>query len=59
MSLYVEVLLSTNTRKTDRPFTYAVPRALEEGAVRGALCSVPFGKGNRPRHAMVLRVLEQ
>ena len=59
MSCYVEVFLLTNTRKTQRLFTYEVPEALREGALRGALCRVPFGKGNRRLEAVVWRVLEQ
>lgn len=59
MSTFVDVYLLTNTRKTERLFTYAVPDALRGGAVRGALCRVPFGRGNRRCDALVWQVVEK
>ncbi|MDY5841686.1 MAG: primosomal protein N' [Peptoniphilaceae bacterium] len=59
MSLFAEVVVSTGTRVTDQIYTYSVPENLVGNIHVGLRVVVPFGRGNRERTAIVLRLFEQ
>ncbi|MDD7542607.1 MAG: primosomal protein N', partial [Peptoniphilaceae bacterium] len=59
MSLFAEVVVSTGTRVTDQIYTYSVPENLVGSIHVGLRVIVPFGRGNRERTAIVLRLFEQ
>ncbi|WP_053943272.1 replication restart helicase PriA [Kallipyga gabonensis] len=56
---FVQVLVNSGTRMTDKPFTYALPSSLDKSVQRGSAVYVPFGRGNRKTPAMVLDVEER
>ena len=43
----------------DKLYSYRIPERLQGGVWPGSMVLVPFGKGNKPRMAVVLRVEEQ
>ena len=57
--MYVHIVIDLLNRKLDRPFTYAVPKELEQNVSVGTPVLVPFGKGSRLRRGYVLRVLSE
>ena len=59
MSLYVDVVVVTGIRLTDRTFTYSVPSELEEEIQLGSSVEVPFGRGNRKNLAIVLNIKKE
>lgn len=56
--MFADVLIASQTRKTDRPFTYRVPEALQAQAKEGRSVVVPFGRGDRRREGLVIRLFE-
>ena len=42
----------------DREFDYYIPAQMRSGVTRGAFVTVPFGRGNRRRLALVIDVCE-
>ena len=42
----------------DKLYEYLVPDGLSESAVSGAVCTVPFGRGDRRRSGFILKVGE-
>ena len=53
---YCNVILRGAVKQTDVLYTYKIPETLEGKVVPGCLCSVPFGKGNRLKTALVTEV---
>ena len=53
---YCNVILRGAVKQTDVLYTYKIPETLEDKVVPGCLCSVPFGKGNRLKTALVTEV---
>lgn len=53
---FVQVLVNSGTRMTDKPFTYRLPASLEGTVRRGSAVYVPFGRGDRKTPAIVVEV---
>ena len=58
MSLVAEVIVDVPSMQTDQPFSYAVPRLLEETLEVGMRVEVPFGNGNRKIQGFVIGLEE-
>ncbi len=54
MALLANVVVEKTTYAFDSPFSYYVPRFLEESIKAGCRVLVPFGSGNRKRQGLVL-----
>ncbi len=54
----VFVAVSDLPTSADKLYEYIVPEKLEKNAVQGAVCSVPFGRGNQKRIGFILKVQE-
>lgn len=54
-----QLIVSTGTRLTDKPFSYRIPKDLEGHVQVGQSVVVPFGKGNRLRQAIVVAIQEE
>lgn len=52
--MYCSVILRGSVRQTDRLYTYRIPEELRTGISLGSLVSVPFGKGDSQRAAVVV-----
>ena len=52
--MYCSVILRGATKQIDRLFTYCVPEELSGTVTAGSLVSVPFGKGDSQRCAVVV-----
>jgi len=52
--MYCSVILRVSVRQTDRLYTYRIPEELRTGISLGSLVSVPFGKGDSQRAAVVV-----
>ena len=50
------VAVSAASISFDKAFSYLVPESLAEKAVPGVRVLIPFGKGNRKRVGLILRV---
>ncbi len=53
-----KVAVSDATIHYDKLYTYRVPAALEGRVFAGSMVLVPFGRGNRPRMAVVLELAD-
>ncbi len=53
-----KIAVSAAAYPIDKPYTYLVPREMEEALQPGMRVTVPFGKGNRLSEGMVLAVEE-
>lgn len=56
--MYCSVILRGSVRQTDRLYTYRIPEELRTGISLGSLVSVPFGKGDSQRTAVVVDLKE-
>ena len=56
--MYCSVILRGSVRQTDRLYTYRIPEELRTGISLGSLVSVPFGKGDSQRAAVVVDLKE-
>lgn len=56
--MYCSVILRGSVRQTDRLYTYRIPEELRTGISLGSLVSVPFGKGDSQRAAVVVELKE-
>ena len=56
--MFCSVILRGATKQIDRMFTYRVPSDLEGTVVPGSLVSIPFGKGDSQRCAVVVELKE-
>ena len=56
--MYCSVILRGSVRQTDRLYTYRIPDELRTGISLGSLVSVPFGKGDSQRAAVVVDLKE-
>ena len=56
--MYCSVILRGATKQIDRLFTYRIPEELEDRVAEGSLVSIPFGKGNSQRCAVVICIKE-
>lgn len=54
--MYCSVILRGAIRQTDRLYTYSVPESLAGSVEAGSLVSVPFGKGDAQRCAVVIEL---
>ena len=54
--MYCSVILRGATKQIDRLFTYSVPDELAGSVVPGSLVSVPFGKGDSQRCAVIVEM---
>ena len=50
------VAVSAASISFDKAFSYLIPESLAEKAVPGVRVLIPFGKGNRKRVGLILRV---
>lgn len=57
--MYCSVILRGSVRQTDRLYTYRIPEELRTGISLGSLVSVPFGKGDSQRAAVVVDLKEE
>ena len=55
----VQVAVDNATFHFDKLYTYRLPLQLEGQVFEGSMVLVPFGRGNRPRMAVVLAVGEE
>ena len=58
MEKYAKVIVRSNTFHTDNLFTYKIPEFLENHICIGHRVLVPFGKGNKPTEAFVIKKLD-
>ena len=56
--MYCSVILRGATKQIDRLFTYRVPDELSGSVSAGSLVSIPFGKGDSQRCAVVVELKE-
>lgn len=56
--MFCSIILRGATKQIDRMFTYRVPSDLEGTVVPGSLVSIPFGKGDSQRCAVVIELKE-
>ncbi len=56
--MFCSIILRGATKQIDRMFTYRVPSDLEGTVVPGSLVSIPFGKGDSQRCAVVVELKE-
>ena len=56
--MFCSIILRGATKQIDRMFTYRVPSDLEGNVVPGSLVSIPFGKGDSQRCAVVVELKE-
>ena len=56
MKKYAKVIVRNNSIYTDNLFTYEIPEFLENELEVGHRILVPFGKGNKPTEAFVLKL---
>lgn len=56
--MYCSVILRGSVRQTDRLYTYRIPEEHRTGISLGSLVSVPFGKGDSQRAAVVVDLKE-
>ncbi len=56
--MYCSVILRGSVRQTDRLYTYRIPEELRTGISLGSLVSVPFGKGDSQRAAVIVDLKE-
>ena len=56
--MYCSVILRGATKQIDRLFTYRIPEELEDRVAEGSLVSIPFGKGDSQRCAVVICIKE-
>jgi len=54
--MFCSIILRGATKQIDRMFTYRVPSDLEGAVVPGSLVSIPFGKGDSQRCAVVVEL---
>ena len=54
--MFCSIILRGATKQIDRIFTYRVPSDLEGTVVPGSLVSIPFGKGDSQRYAVVVEL---
>ena len=54
--MYCSVILRGSVRQTDILFTYRVPESLKSEVFKGSLVSVPLGKGDSQRCAVVTEI---
>lgn len=59
MKRYANVIIDISLSSLDRPFCYHIPDRLEEKVNVGNRVEVPFGRGNNPRKAYVISLLEE
>ena len=57
--MYCGVLIRGATKQIDRLFTYRVPEELTSEVVPGSLVSIPFGKGDSERCAVVTELKDE
>ena len=57
--MYCGVLIRGATKQIDRLFTYRVPEDLKSEVVPGSLVSIPFGKGDSERCAVVIELKDE
>lgn len=58
MSKTVFVAVEGVPSSADKLYEYSVPNGLEDSAVLGAVCTVPFGRGDSRRVGFILKVSE-
>ena len=51
--IYAQIVLPISHKNVDKPFTYAIPNALQESLSLGMAVYVPFGAGNKIYEAYV------
>lgn len=57
MSIRVaKVIVDNRSSKTDKPYTYAIKRDMEEDLKQGMRVLVPFGRGNRYIKGLVIKI---
>lgn len=54
MAIYIDVIIDISVSSLDRIFQYRVPDELQQSVAVGCQVIVPFGSGNRQRHAFVV-----
>lgn len=59
MREFAEIIISSGTRMTDRPFTYEIPEKLIGLVEKGQSVKVPFGRGNLEKIGLVLNVFSE
>ncbi len=57
--MFCGVILRGAVRQTDRVFTYHIPDEIASSVVPGSLVSVPFGKGDTKKAAVVIELKDQ
>ena len=57
MAFFAEVIINNDSVQVDRPFTYKIPKNLEENIRKGHRVKIPFGKGNKPIEGFVINIL--
>ena len=56
--MYCSVILRGAVRQTDRLYTYRVPEEMTGAVAAGSLVSVPFGKGDSERPAVIVELMD-
>ncbi|MCR4956853.1 MAG: primosomal protein N' [Lachnospiraceae bacterium] len=59
MANYANIIVDISIEKLDRPFTYKIPKELEEQVHLGSLVVIPFGKANRKLQGFVVGITNQ
>lgn len=56
--MYAKVIIDSNSRFLNRPFTYRIPKKLNNKLKRAMRVLVPFGKGNKTSVAFVYEIID-
>lgn len=56
--MYAKVIIDSNSRFLNRPFTYHIPEKLNNKLKRAMRVLVPFGKGNKTSVAFVYEIID-
>ena len=59
MPKIAQVIVDVPTMQTDQPFSYLVPKNLEEAIEVGVRVEVPFGNGNRHIQGFVVDIIDE
>lgn len=59
MKKFANVLIFSNTRQTDKIFTYQLADPIKELARPGILCNLKFGRGDRLHKAVIIEIFQE
>ncbi|MCG4585449.1 primosomal protein N', partial [Anaerosalibacter bizertensis] len=55
-TMVAKVIVDNRSSKTDKPYTYAIKKDMEEDLKQGMRVLVPFGRGNRYIKGLVIKI---